>query len=413
MKKIVVAILVLIFFAVSSLSYIAFSGGLNKYWPVVGESITPVHNAYYYALGFSIQAADKMVVRRGVEFGTRNQGVSQVSLMNGRVLITLLGNSNLTVSDVSLAKVPLNLTAGASGGGNVFRDKNSPEKTAGGNKGGQSPAAAFMPEPDNPAQTGGAAESDSGNQELDKLMLSDFTGIAFLELHSPLLIHFDGPGVIGNGLRLRLAPYNVTQASAGKTLQYPVRLLLFKPEKRRGMESVICLTLPDGFTLEVWLNDHRGYAMGRQTQFAFNRTPGVMETELLSADDNDKLIRWLQMEGVWSGASLPASLNKETRQMMREILDDSLNMVSSSLSPTMTAELKALIYEWWMLGWTGGKANGNVHAPQPRVPLTQPSDDELTEPIPPVSSVPPAPPGVPPMPAGDDGSRPGPGAVSK
>lgn len=352
MKKIAVSILVLVFFITSALSYLGFGGGLDKYWPVVGESIKQVRNGFYYPFGFSIEAANKMRVRQGVEFGTQNEGLAQVSLFDGRALVTLLGNSKLTVSDVLLAKA-----SPASAG----RDGAAPA----GNATGQAPS--FMPGMDNPSSQVAAAANSK--QPLDMLVLSDFIGIAFVELYSPLIIRFDGGGVIGNGLRLRLVPYSEAKLSAGKELQYPVRLLLFKPEKRRGMESIICLNLPEGLNLEVWLNDYRGYAMGRQTQFSFNRTPGVMETNLLSESDNKKLIRWLQVEGVWSGAAQPESLNLELRQTVRGIFDDSLEAVSANLSADTLAEMKALVYEWWMLGWISNKAEESLHAPKPVMSL--------------------------------------------
>lgn len=351
MKKIAVSILVLVFLITSSLSYLVFGGGLDRHWPVLGESIKQVRNGFYYPFGFSIEAQNDIRIREGVPFGTQNEGLAQVSLFDGLALVTLLGNSGLTVSGVDAAKAAPKDAPGSAG-----------------NATKQSPAGgAFMPGLDTPSSQAAA----NNRQALDKLLLSDFTGIAFIELYAPMIIRFDGPGVIGNGLRLRLAPQSGTTWYTGKKFINPARLLLFKPEKRRGMESIICLSLPEPLNLEVWLNDHRGYAMGRQTQFSFNRTPGLMETELLSENDNKKLIRWLQMEGVWSGKSQPEGLDMEVREAVRKVFEDSLATVSESLSPDTLAALEALIYEWWMLGWVNSSTVNGLHAPQPVLPLGQ------------------------------------------
>lgn len=343
MKKIAVIILVLVFCISSSLGYLFYGGGLDKYYPVVGESVKQVRNGFYSLFGISVEAKNSLQVRQGIEFGTYNEGLAQVSLLDGQVLVTLLGNSHLTVSDTA------------------------PFKPAPALNGETSPGNDFMPGLDDPSHQ--AAVIVNSN-ELDQLVLSDFTGIAFIEMRSPVMrIRFDGAGVIGNGLRLRLrpAPNSDINPDVVKELKVPVSVLLFKPEKRRGLESIICLNLPESMNLEVWLNEHRGYAMGMQTQFSFNRTPGTMETSLLSEADSKKLVRWLQVEGVWSGESPAVSIGIETRQAVRKVLDASLTAVSASLSANTLDSLKALIYEWSMLGWISinNKADDVADTPQP------------------------------------------------
>ncbi|SHN54781.1 hypothetical protein [Desulfovibrio litoralis] len=293
MKKWLSILLISLTIITIGLIYLFSTGGFDKLYPVIGQAVTPPVNATYSFGLIDLNAKDNLRVRENMKVASDNQGHLNLSVLDGRLLVNLLGNSNLTFKNV------------------LFDQKNQVIKLDPKTSADLTTQQMIKKYPEilnsSISLTQEAIKpSDSSNDFLiakpNKIVFDNFQGLVFLEIFNPIILQIDGTGALGNSILIRVVQTKNDDFDQ-KVSKEPVRILLLKPEKKKGVEGILYFgseQTQEKFVVEVLSPYKNIYLVNKNHQLIFNKIPGQIDYEAISESDQSNLYSLLVSQKAWT-----------------------------------------------------------------------------------------------------------------